>query len=118
MLYIVTGPPAAGKSTWVRERAKHGDVTIDFDTLACALTPDNVGHSYPHHIHEITLAARRAAIDKAVTVRHAVDVYIIHSTPSDKQMSAYRRLAAEIITIDPGYDVVMQRCQAERPHAM
>ncbi|WP_165683056.1 AAA family ATPase, partial [Mycobacteroides abscessus] len=38
-LYLVTGPPAAGKSTWVRQHAKHGDITIDYDAIASVLTP-------------------------------------------------------------------------------
>lgn len=38
-LYLVTGPPAAGKSTWVRKHATHGDITIDYDALATVLTP-------------------------------------------------------------------------------
>lgn len=118
MLYVVTGPPAAGKSTWVRDRATHGDITIDFDALAGTLTPGNVGHSPPHHVKEVAFAARKAAIDKAVTLGHGVDVYIIHSTCTAKQLAWYERKGAEIITIDPGYDIVLERCRQERPPAM
>ena len=39
-VYVITGPPAGGKTTWVRERAKPGDITIDYDTLAQALSPE------------------------------------------------------------------------------
>lgn len=38
-VYIITGPPAAGKTTWVRDHAKPGDITIDFDTIAATLSP-------------------------------------------------------------------------------
>jgi predicted kinase len=34
MLTVVIGPPAGGKSTWVLERAKPGDIVVDFDRLA------------------------------------------------------------------------------------
>lgn len=118
MLYVVTGPPAAGKSTWVREQAKHGDVTIDFDALASTLTPPDEPHSYPHHIIAITKAARMAAVHTAMNLPRSINVYIIHSTPSNKQLGWYDRQGAKIITIDPGEDVVLQRCRAERPAHM
>ena len=38
MLYVVTGPPAAGKSAWIQARAKAADVVIDLDRIASALT--------------------------------------------------------------------------------
>jgi predicted kinase len=31
MLTVVTGPPCAGKTTYVRNNAKPGDIIIDFD---------------------------------------------------------------------------------------
>lgn len=66
MLTVVIGPPAGGKSTWVRERAKPGDIVIDFDLLACALTgPGGDPHDHTPAVAAVTKAARRAAIDAA-----------------------------------------------------
>jgi hypothetical protein len=46
MLTVVVGPPAGGKSTWVLERAGPGDIVIDFDRLAVALTGEGrVSHA-------------------------------------------------------------------------
>lgn len=117
-LYLVTGPPASGKSTWVREHARHGDVTIDYDALAGTLTPPGKQHAWPAHIKAITKAARQAAIDTAI--RHAanVNVYVIHSSPSPTLVNHYREHGAEIIVIDPGQDVVMARAKRERPWQM
>lgn len=36
-LTIVCGPPGAGKSTWVRERARPGDLVVSFDEIALRL---------------------------------------------------------------------------------
>ena len=46
-LYVVTGPPCGGKSTYVREHAKPGDFVIDLDRLALAITSADfqTGHS-------------------------------------------------------------------------
>lgn len=114
-IYIVTGPPAGGKTTWVRDHAKPGDVTIDFDAIANVLTPpDGKPHKHTPQVQAITKAARQAAIDAALTTI-GVDVYIIHSTPGASTVQRYQELGAHIITVDPGQDIVMTRCKAERP---
>lgn len=115
-LYVITGPPAAGKSTWVREHATHGDIVIDYDLLANTLTvPDPTGSDHDHTpaVKAVAKAARKAAIDKALTL--TTDTYLIHSTPSPTLLRYYRDRGAEIITIDPGIDVVMARARKERP---
>lgn len=117
MLYVVIGPPAAGKSTWCRQQARPGDVVIDFDRLALALNPDRDpdSHDHPNTIKAVTKAARQAAIDKALTLTHQCDVYLIHSTPSAQLLARYKSAGAQIVTIDPGKEVVMARAKAERP---
>ena len=115
-LYIVTGPPAAGKSTYVREHAQPGDIRIDYDEIANTISgaePDN--HDHPQHIQTVTKTARTAAIKAALKYANQVDVWIIHATPSATILQEYREHGAEIITIDPGKDVVMQRVKEQRP---
>ncbi|QRZ05901.1 AAA family ATPase [Mycolicibacterium austroafricanum] len=116
MLYLITGPPASGKSTWVREHARHGDITIDYDALAAALTPPGGRpHDWPAEVKSVTKAARQAAIDTAITQANSVDVYVIHSSPSQRLLQHYRDHGAKVITIDPGRDVVLARAKRERP---
>ncbi len=116
MLYVVTGPPAGGKSTWVRENAKPGDITIDFDALANTLTPQGKGsHEHTAEVKKVTKAARQAAIDTALQLVDRVDVYVIHSTPSQQLLAKYRARGAEIVVCDPGQDIALARAKAERP---
>ena len=116
LLYVVIGPPAAGKSTWVRERAKAGDITIDFDAIANTLTPQGEGsHQHTPEVAKVTKAARQAAIDTAIPLSSTIDVYLIHSTPSDKLLSKYRAAGGQIVTVDPGREVVLARAKSERP---
>lgn len=118
-LIVVTGPPASGKSTWVKRHAKPGDITIDYDAIANVLTPpDGKPHKHAAHIRAITKAARQAAIDKALVTSGDHAVYIIHSLPAQSTLSRYRSLGAQVVTIDPGRKVVMARCKAERPWQM
>lgn len=115
-LYVVLGPPAAGKSTWVGQQAKPGDITVDFDRLANTLSIANTSsHDHPPHIQFVTRIARRAAIDAAVRFRNLIDVYVIHSKPSEKMMRRYKSLGAEFVTIDPGEKIVLDRIRRERP---
>lgn len=117
---VVTGPPAAGKSTYIRQHRQPGDITIDYDDLAntlAGLKPAN--HDHQPHIKHVTKAARQAAIDAAIANHdNTHTVWIIHSTPSEKLLNKYRAAGAEIITIDPGKDIVMRRIKNERPAHM
>lgn len=116
---IVTGPPAAGKSTFVRERRRHGDVVIDFDAIANALSGhDEDNHDHDQHITQITKAARQAAIDKALSQEGDHTVWIIQSMPSEALLAKYRDLGAVIDVVDPGKDIVMSRVKRQRPRAM
>lgn len=116
MLYVVLGPPTAGKSTWVLNHATTRDIVIDYDRLAVALTGNGAhGHAHPPELTAVVKKARQAAIDTAVGYANQVDVYVIHSKPGANAMRWYQQLGAEIVVIDPGRDVVMVRCKAERP---
>lgn len=118
-LYLVTGPPAAGKSTWVRQHAKHGDITIDYDAIASVLTPTGGDpHDPPQHVRAVVKAARQAAIDTALQLTACHDVYLIHSMPGTALLARYQAAGAHIITIDPGQAVVLARCKTERPWQM
>lgn len=115
-VFVVTGPPAAGKSTWVREHAKPGDITIDYDTLAQALSPELAQDmaEHPAHVMAVVQAARHAAIDEATEQYGMRDVYLVHAMPDRHAMNRYRKYGFDIVTIDPGYDECMRRAQAER----
>lgn len=52
--WLVVGPPAAGKSTWVRKHAAEGDVVWDYDvwaanTVACSLVGSRSGDLGPEY---------------------------------------------------------------------
>lgn len=119
---VVMGPPAGGKSTYVRERAGLGDVVVDLDALARALMPaqlDDRTHVYPEHVRHVAIGARAAAIDRATRlVGLGVTVWIIHADPSPEDLDRYHFLRYQVITVDPGRAVVEARVAAERPAYM
>lgn len=118
-LKIVIGPPAAGKSTYIREHRQPGDITIDYDALAntlAGLEPAN--HEHTTTVKRVTKAARDAAIREAQKHAHDMDVWIIHSTPAQTTLDRYRREGADVIVVDPGKKTVMHRIKQERPKHM
>jgi predicted kinase len=112
---VVTGPPAAGKTTWVREHAKPGDITIDYDALIGALTPRGTEpYDAPMHIVDVAQTARNAAIHVALNKLWHCNIYIIDSKPNDQARQRYERLDAQFVNIDPGYEACMGRARSER----
>lgn len=119
MLYVVTGPPAAGKSSWIQAHATARDIVIDLDRITVALT----GPGAPQWNHDaiaqrVAQRARYAAIDEACQHLDKVDVYLIHTMPSPKALAKYKRLDARVVAVDPGRDIVMARIEAMRSPEM
>ncbi|GGU91024.1 hypothetical protein GCM10010275_30060 [Streptomyces litmocidini] len=119
MLYVVTGPPAAGKSSWIQAHATARDIVIDLDRITVALTgPGAPQWNHAPIAQRVAQRARYAAIDEAIQHLDQVDVYLIHTLPSPKWMAKYKRLDAKVIAVDPGEAIVMQRIEAMRSPTM
>jgi len=114
---VVIGPPAGGKTTHIAQAATANDITIDLDAIARALMPVPLDHThvYPAHVRHVAIGARKAAIDRATRLRERVTVWIIHAIPSPDELASYRSMHWEIITCDPGREVVLDRCRRLRP---
>jgi hypothetical protein len=121
-IVVVMGPTCGGKTTHVLERAVLGDIVIDLDLIARALSGgilDDRSHVYPQHVRHVAIGARKAAIDRATRLTNTgATVWIIHADPSPEDLETYRFLRYEVVTIDPGRDVVEARVAAERPAYM
>ncbi|MFJ6561870.1 AAA family ATPase [Streptomyces sp. NPDC091412] len=118
MLYVVTGPPAAGKTTWIDAHAKPDDVVIDLDRITRALTGPGAPNWNQHPLHlRVAHRARYAALDEALQLVDQLDVYLIHTMPSGKALAKYKRYKARIVVVDPGETIVMERIASMRsPH--
>lgn len=119
MLYVITGPPAGGKSSWIDAHAKANDIVIDLDRITRALTGPGAP-SWNQDPLQLRVAhkARYAAMREAFELRDKVDVYLIHTMPTAKWLARYRRMDAKIIAVDPGRTIVMQRIEAMRDSEM
>lgn len=119
MLYVVTGPPTAGKSSWITGHARPRDIVIDLDRIALAFAgPGAADHDHDEIRLKVAHRARYAAINEAERHVDRVDVYLIHTMPGARHRAHYRRLSARLIVVDPGEDVVMQRVRDLRQPGM
>jgi predicted kinase len=114
-LYIITGPPCVGKSTWVRERAKTGDIVVDLDRIALAITAEATPHhEYPGHIRKAAIMVRQTAVAVAINYGQRGTAYIIHAKPG-KMLNKYKRAGAVMVELEAPMSVLMERAKAERP---
>ncbi|MEU0001505.1 hypothetical protein [Streptomyces microflavus] len=119
MLYVVTGPPGAGKSSYIQAHAKARDIVIDMDLMALAMAgPGADHHNHPEVLLKVVHRARFAAIREACQHLDTTDVYLIQTLPSGRQRAEYKRLKAKVIVVDPGRDIVMKRIEAMRQPGM
>lgn len=119
MLIVVTGPPAAGKSSWIAAHATARDIVIDLDLITRALTgPNAPAWNHDPIASRVALRARHGAIAAALEVVDQVDVYLIHSMPRPKTRKQYEQYNARFVVVDPGRDVVMQRVRDMRSPAL
>ena len=106
MLTVVTGPPCGGKSTFVAENCKPGDIIIDMDRLALALSPEGTKpFEYGEATRLVARQARKAAVNAALGVaqgQRRMGVWVIHTDPSNDERSVYRFAGARFVEMNPG----------------
>jgi hypothetical protein len=116
MITVVTGPPCGGKSTLIVEGSKSGDIVVDMDRLALALTtPDVQPFEYDARVRAVARAARKAAVTEALKVgqgERRLGVWIIHTDPSPDERRAYRALGAHIVEANPGKAECLRRLES------
>ena len=109
MLHVIIGPPCAGKSTYVREHAKDGDVRVDFDELAQALGAKP--REYSGHPVKAAFQARNAVI--SYVLENECEAWVIHTKPTPEQLTAYEKAGAEIIELDTDFETCMERAETD-----
>lgn len=100
-VYIVWGAPLSGKSSYVAEVAKYGDLVLDIDNLWQAVS-GRARYEKPNRIKENVFALRDTMLDMIAHRRgYWQTAYVIggYALPSERERLAVR-LGAECIHID------------------
>lgn len=116
MITVVVGPPCAGKSTYVTEHARSGDVRVDYDRIAQALGAEP-SHASTGSVRKVALIARRAVIRSILTGLDDPS-FIIHTRPTSEQIDSYNDAGARFVMLDPGKATCLSRAIADgRPES-
>lgn len=111
---VITGPPCAGKSTYVDEHRQPGDVVLDLDRIAFALGYPDQQITWDDD-HPAAIAARMArahVIYSLLNGKLKARAWIIDARPERTMRPQYERAGAEFISIDPGMTVCLERAKA------
>ena len=109
-VYLITGAPCSGKTTFARERMEAGDVIVDIDDIWQQIS-GQPRYIKPNSLKPLVFATRDEQLDKvrmrAGTWRNA---FVIRSLPlpMDRTREALK-LDAEVITIDTPKDECLAR---------
>lgn len=112
-LTIVVGAAGSGKSTYVRERVRDGDLVIDLDAIMSRLSglPEHNTHSLwlPAALAERNTQLRGLADDHAHT-----RAWFIIGAPDPIERAAWQAmLKAELVVMPTPLDVCIQRIKAD-----
>lgn len=96
---LITGPPGAGKNTYVEKHKKDGDVVVDFDVMR---------ETFPHLTLDQLRDVREIAEDAAKA--HNGDAWVIRCIPEpEKRTEIATKLGAEVVVIETPADVAKER---------
>ena len=95
---LVAGPPGSGKTTYVRERAKWGDLIIDIDTLYRALSGCS-RYQKPDSLLPFVLEAFEAAEARLLSMSDVGHAWIISAAPKVAQRQYYAKRGAEVVVL-------------------
>lgn len=109
-LTIVAGPPAAGKSRYIAERQRPGDVVIDLDMIAAGLIGGEVRHDWDREAHLQDALWRRNAMLADLSRREAGAAWFALLEPSAERRAWWQaRLGAvEVVVIEATVETCLE----------
>lgn len=93
--FVVTGAPGCGKTTWVNQRARPGDIVFDLDAVAAVVT-QLPRYPRPLDATNALLAMRTGLLDWLATAKVLVHVFVIVTDTVEAEQVA-RRIGGRLI---------------------
>lgn len=112
---IITGAPGSGKTTWVHENIKPGEMVLDLDAIKCALLGNDEFHGQAEGIVPMLTVVRDAVYKALAERKNSSKCYVI-TTETDiavlRQWQVY--LNAELKVMDTSKEVCMERVKNDK----
>lgn len=114
-VFLVYGPPCAGKSTWVNQTAERGDVLMDMDAIFFAISGCSM-HDHPNNLNKTAYAVRDTILEQIrMRAGNWHDAYVMGGYPRKLQReSLAQRLGAELVYIEATPEEAKARAVASR----
>ena len=118
MVYLIYGSPCSGKSTYIKEHMKRGDLICDVDLIYGAISGQNP-HNAELYTHE-TARQLDSLLKDIIRDRKGKwkDAYVVSiaNTTEKVQQEADRIKADKTIFIDTPYEVCIERAKERPPY--
>lgn len=105
MIYIVTGLPGSGKTTYVNNKIRSNDIVYDLDFIAKAIV---LGREKTRNSIYITNKLLRSFIELSKDIE--ADVYIIRSAPTKEEIELFNSYSSKYLDVYRDYSY----CYEER----
>ena len=116
MVYLVYGSPCSGKSTYIKEHKKSGDIVCDVDRLysAVSLNEEHKTELYAHEVANMLYDEMLAIIRERKG--HWKNAFVVSLANTDEKLKRIKELvdADECVYIDTPMDECIRRAE-ERP---
>lgn len=114
---VVCGPPGSGKSTFVRENARTGELILDADFIACEITGKPI---YTHTREEINAAIRVRNTELGRLGKRAKysKCWVVVSASTLNSRAFWKSYATDIVVLDVSAATCVERIQADTRRPM
>lgn len=112
-IIIVWGPPAAGKSTYIREHATEEDVIVDLDKIKQAICVFPKSEA-PDQLLQTCLLLKETLINEIKNNRvYAKTAYIAEGLPREKDRKKYLDMGVKMVGIIPPKEECIKRAMLD-----
>lgn len=112
-IYVLSGPPCAGKTTLALHLAQPSDVVLDFDRICRQLGSPN-RYNHPRHIRQRAAEQMDMRIALLQVQPNNGDAYVIRWAPKPEDRERYaERLKATVWLLNPGMDECVRRAHLD-----